>query len=84
MAEVRIVTASGRDTITDENGYFAITDLAPGVHVVLIDEKTLPENVVAVRGQVSVKVEPGGASDAGILLAANRPAEVKFFGVKAP
>jgi len=37
------MTASGRDTLTDADGVFTIGDLKPGEHVILLDEKTLPE-----------------------------------------
>ncbi|HEU4713172.1 MAG TPA: hypothetical protein VFS76_16490 [Pyrinomonadaceae bacterium] len=43
LPDVRVVTGSGRDTLTDQNGYFIIGDLPPGEHILLLDEKTLPE-----------------------------------------
>ena len=43
LPDVRVVTGSGRDTLTDEKGYFIIGDLPPGEHIVLFDEKTIPE-----------------------------------------
>lgn len=43
LADVRVVTASGRDTLTDADGVFSIGDLRPGEHVIVLDEKTLPE-----------------------------------------
>lgn len=43
LPDVRVVTGSGRDTLTDQSGYFIIGDLPPGEHILLIDEKTLPE-----------------------------------------
>jgi hypothetical protein len=43
LPDVRVVTGSGRDTLTDENGYFIIGDLPPGEHILLLDEKTMPE-----------------------------------------
>jgi hypothetical protein len=59
---VRVVTGSGHDTLTDENGVFLIGDLPPGEHVILIDEKTLPEKTVSVSGTLSVKVLAGSES----------------------
>ncbi|HEY0726661.1 MAG TPA: hypothetical protein VGD38_01245, partial [Pyrinomonadaceae bacterium] len=41
LPDVRVVTGSGRDTLTDEKGYFMIGDLPPGEHIILLDEKTL-------------------------------------------
>jgi hypothetical protein len=48
LAGVRVVTGGGRDTLTDELGQYVIGDLSPGLHVVLVDAKTLPDNT-AVR-----------------------------------
>jgi hypothetical protein len=59
LPDVRIVLGSGRDTLTDENGVFIIGDLPPGDHVVLIDEKTLPENMRSSAGSLTVKVQAG-------------------------
>ncbi|HEV7906429.1 MAG TPA: stalk domain-containing protein, partial [Pyrinomonadaceae bacterium] len=59
LAGVRIVTGSSRDTLTDDNGVFVIGDLPPGEHVVLIDEKTLPEKTVSAKGTLTAKVVAG-------------------------
>ncbi len=56
FADVRIVTGSGRDTLTDGNGHFLIGDLPPGEHILLLDEKTLPERMRSVAGSQTVKV----------------------------
>jgi hypothetical protein len=44
LADVRVVTSTGRDTLTDESGQFSIADLAPGLHVLVVDIKTLPDD----------------------------------------
>lgn len=62
LAGVRVVTGSSRDTLTDENGVFVIGDLPPGEHVVLIDEKTLPEKTVSTSGTLTAKVNAGSES----------------------
>jgi Copper amine oxidase N-terminal domain len=59
FADVRIVTGSGRDTLTDANGYFLLGDLPPGEHILLLDEKTLPERTRSVAGSQTVKVAAG-------------------------
>ena len=58
LADVRVVTGSGRDTLTDEKGYFIIGDLPPGEHIVLLDEKTIPERTQS-AGSQTVKVTAG-------------------------
>lgn len=59
LADVRVVTGSGRDTLTDEKGYFIIGDLPPGEHIVLVDEKTIPDQTRSVAGSQTVKVAAG-------------------------
>ena len=82
LADVRIVTGSGRDTMTDANGYFLIGDLPPGEHVVLVDEKTLPDQTRSVSGSLSIKVLAGSESS-GLAFAITRlPPEVKRFSNK--
>jgi hypothetical protein len=80
LAGVRIVTGSSRDTLTDENGAFLIGDLPPGEHVILIDEKTLPEKTVSARGTLAAKVLAG--NETGNLNFPVVPAapEIKRFG----
>ena len=56
LPDVRVVPSSGRDTLTDEKGYFMIGDLPPGEHVLLLDEKTMPERTQSVAGSQSLKV----------------------------
>lgn len=83
LPDVRIVLGSGRDTLTDENGVFIIGDLPPGDHVVLIDEKTLPENMRSSAGTLTVKVQ-AGAETADINLPATLiPPVIKRFPVAA-
>ena len=62
LADVRVVTGSGRDTLTDAQGEFILGDLPPGEHVVLIDEKTLAENTKS-AGSVRATVEAGGETN---------------------
>ena len=56
LADVRVVTGNGRDTLTDANGCFLIGDLPPGEHVVLLDEKTLPEQTRSAYGSLWSKL----------------------------
>lgn len=56
LPDVRVVTGSGRDTLTDEKGYFNIGDLPPGEHIVLLDEKTLPERTRSITGSQTIRV----------------------------
>jgi hypothetical protein len=59
LPDVRVVTGSGRDTLTDEKGYFMIGDLPPGEHIVLLDEKTIPEKTRSSSASQTIKVAAG-------------------------
>ena len=79
LPDVRIVLGSGRDTLTDENGVFSIGDLPPGEHVLLIDEKTLPENTRSAAGSLTVKVLAGTETGNVNLPVTVIPAEIRRF-----
>jgi SdrD B-like protein len=79
LTDVRVVTGSGRDTLTDANGNFMIGDLPPGEHVVLVDEKTLPDRTTSVRGSLSIKVLVGSETGDVVFPVAALPPEVKRF-----
>ncbi len=59
LADVRVVTGSGRDTLTDDKGYFIIGDLPPGEHILLLDEKTIPEQTRSAGGSQTIRVSAG-------------------------
>lgn len=80
LSDVRIVTSSGRDTLTDNDGYFTLADIVPGEYTILIDEKTLPEKTVAKSRSMAVQVFAGRETsdvDLGVIA---QPAEIKRFG----
>jgi hypothetical protein len=79
LPDVRIVTGSGRDTMTDANGYFLIGDLPPGEYVVLVDEKTLPEQMRSALGSLTIKVLAGNETGKVQFPVTAVPAEVKHF-----
>ncbi len=78
LADVRVVTGSGRDTLTDENGYFLIGDLPPGEHILLLDEKTLPEGTRSAAGSQNVKVAAGNET-ATVFPVTMIPDQIKKF-----
>lgn len=79
LADVRVLTGSGRDTLTDEHGVFLIGDLPPGEHLLLIDEQTLPAQTVSPAGTLTVKIQPGGhAADTNFPVTPPAP-EIKRF-----
>jgi hypothetical protein len=84
LADVRVTTASGRDTLTDSEGFFTIGDLPPGEHIVLLDEKTVPEKTIAGSKPQAVQVLPGQETGDTLLPVIMVPAEVKRFGASRP
>jgi hypothetical protein len=76
LADVRIVTASGRDTLTDAHGAFVLGDLPPGEHVVLVDEKTLPDGVKSAVSLLQVSVKAGAETGEVLFPIVDRPADV--------
>ena len=78
LADVRVVTGSGRDTLTDENGYFLIGDLPPGEHILLLDEKTIPERTRSIAGSLTVKIA-AGSETTSVFPVAPLPDQIKRF-----
>ena len=78
LADVRVVTGSGRDTLTDINGNFLIGDLPPGEHILLVDEKTLPERTRSMAGSLTVKIG-AGSETATMFPITNLPDQIKRF-----
>lgn len=78
LVDVRVVTGSGRDTLTDDKGYFMIGDLPPGEHILLLDEKTIPERTRSVAGSQAIKVTAGNETTT-VLPVAPLPDQIKKF-----
>ena len=78
LVDVRVVTGSGRDTLTNENGYFLIGDLPPGEHILLLDEKTIPERTKSTAGSLTVKIAAGSETTT-VLPVAPLPDQIKRF-----
>ncbi|HEU4769380.1 MAG TPA: hypothetical protein VFS77_18575 [Pyrinomonadaceae bacterium] len=78
LADVRVVTGSGRDTLTDDNGYFIIGDLPPGEHILLLDEKTMPDQTRSAAGSKPVTVSAGNET-ATTFPVTSLPDQIKRF-----
>ncbi len=84
LADIRVVTASGRDTLTDADGSFTIGDLPPGEHTFFLDEKTLPEKTTSARKPLAVQSFAGRETANVFLPVAATSAEVIRFQSKQP
>jgi hypothetical protein len=80
LAEIRIVTSGGRDTLSDDDGFYTIGDLAPGEYVTVADEKSLPEKTRVAGARTSIQVVSGKESGGADIVVTYIPAEVKRFG----
>lgn len=78
LPDIRVVTGSGRDTLTDANGFFLIGDLPPGEHITFLDEKTLPTRTRSTAGSMTVKVVASNETDV-LFPVVSVPDEVKKF-----
>jgi hypothetical protein len=78
LSDVRVVTGSGRDTLTNDQGYFIIGDLPPGEHILLLDEKTIPEQTKSALGSQTIKVA-AGAETSTLFPVTTLPAQIKKF-----
>lgn len=78
LADVRVVTGSGRDTLTNDKGYFMIGDLPPGEHILLLDEKTIPEQTKSALGSQTIKVTAANETTTTFPVAL-LPAQIKKF-----
>jgi len=78
LPDVRVVTGSGRDTLTDDKGYFIIGDLPPGEHILLLDEKTIPEQTRSITGSQTIKVAAGNETST-LFPVTTLPAQIKKF-----
>ena len=78
LADVRVVTGSGRDTLTNDQGYFIIGDLPPGEHILLLDEKTIPEQTKSALGSQTIKVTAANETTTTFPVS-TLPAQIKKF-----
>jgi hypothetical protein len=78
LPDVRVVTGSGRDTLTNEKGYFIIGDLPPGEHILLLDEKTIPDMTRSATGSQTIRVVAGNETST-LLPVTVVPDQIKKF-----
>ena len=60
---VRMITGTKRDTLTDSDGTFLFGDLPPGEHLLIVDEKTLPEETELVGGPRKTHIRAGSETE---------------------
>jgi hypothetical protein len=78
-----LIQCAGKDTLTDNDGYFVIGDLPPGEHKINIDAGSIPAKTQVASKSIIVRVYPGRSSQDVHLTVVNTPADVKVFTRKA-
>ncbi|HET8667542.1 MAG TPA: hypothetical protein VFM10_06140, partial [Terriglobales bacterium] len=78
LADVRVATASGRDTLTSQDGWFVLGDLPPGEHIVFVDERTLPSNLRSVKATLRVTVKAGSETASTNFATQEKPPEIEI------
>jgi hypothetical protein len=61
--DIRIVATGDRDTFSELNGNFLLSDLPPGAYELRVDTQTIPPSYVPKPAIVRVEVKPGKASE---------------------
>jgi hypothetical protein len=78
LADVRVLTGSGRDTLTNQEGTFLLGDLPPGNHVLIVDQRSLPEGLLNTSRPISISVKAGEETRGADFPIITRPPEVKI------
>ena len=84
LPDIHIVTSSGRDTYSDPDGSFLISELPPGQQSVFIDERYQPEDLTTARLSLRAEVQSGEQTKNIAFVFKTKPREVKevIFGNK--
>ena len=59
LANVRVVSGSGRDTFSDADGTYLLSDLPPGQQTVFIDQRYLPSEVNMANASLIEEIKSG-------------------------
>ena len=62
-ADIRIIASGDRDTFSEFNGNFLLSDLPPGTYDLRVDPETVPQSYVSKPEVMRIEVKPGRASD---------------------
>ena len=85
LADIRLLSSSGKATYSDTGGTFLLSDLPPGEQSIFIDERYHPENLILENGSLKVNVESGKEVKNCFFIYKAKPREVKeiTFGTKS-
>ena len=85
LADIRLLSSSGKATYSDNDGTFLLSDLPPGEQSIFIDERYHPENLILEKDSLKVNVESGQEVKNCAFIYKAKPREVKemTFGNKS-
>lgn len=78
LADVRLLSSSGRDTYSDPDGSFLITDLPPGEQSIFIDERYKPEDLMITDSRLRAEVRSAEKARDIEFVFKTKPREVKI------
>jgi hypothetical protein len=77
LADIRLLSSSGKSTYSDSDGTFLLSDLPPGEQSVFIDERYHPENLILEQTSLKVNVESGQEFSNCSFIYKAKPREIK-------
>lgn len=77
LADVRLLSSSGRDTYSDPDGSFLITDLPPGEQSIFVDERYQPEDLTISNSRLRAEVRSAEKAKDIEFVFKTKPREVK-------
>lgn len=86
LPDIHVVSSSGRDTYTDPDGSFLLSELPPGEQTIFIDERYHPEDLTTANMSLRAEVKSGVETKNIAFVFKTKPREVKEinFGAKIP
>lgn len=62
-ADIRIIASGDRDTFSEFNGNFLLSDLPPGNYALRVDPESLPQSYISKPEVMRIEVKPGITTD---------------------
>ncbi|MCY7346284.1 MAG: hypothetical protein LH614_08710, partial [Pyrinomonadaceae bacterium] len=77
LPDIHLVSSSGKDTYTDPDGSFLISELPPGQQSVFIDERYQPLDLMLVKPNIRAEVFSGKETKEIFFVMKTKPREIK-------
>ncbi len=77
LPDIRLISSSGKDTYTDPDGSFLLSELPPGEQSVYIDERYQSPDLMIAKPNLRVEVQSGKETRDVIFVLKTKPREIK-------